>query len=121
EFVSFLDERTGIQPVWLCPLRQRDPLARWPLYDLDPATTFVNVGFWSTAPLPEGEQDGYHNRAIEEMVADLGGRKSLYSTSFYPEEEFWGTYGGEAYALLKKRYDPNGRLLDLYAKTVQGR
>jgi FAD/FMN-containing dehydrogenase len=121
EFVSFLDERTGIQPVWLCPLRQRDPLVRWPLYDLDPATTFVNVGFWSTAPLPEGEQDGYHNRAIEEMVADLGGRKSLYSTAFYPEAEFWGTYGGEAYALLKKRYDPDGRLLDLYAKTVQGR
>jgi FAD/FMN-containing dehydrogenase len=121
EFVRFLDERTGIEPVWLCPLRQRDPAVRWPLYDLDPATTYVNVGFWSTAPLPPGESDGFHNRAIEQAVADLGGRKSLYSTSFYPEKEFWETYGGEAYELLKKTYDPDGRLLDLYAKTVKGR
>ncbi|HVW79344.1 MAG TPA: FAD-binding oxidoreductase [Mycobacteriales bacterium] len=121
EFVSFLDARTGIEPVWLCPLRQRNPQARWPLYDLDPETTYVNVGFWSTAPLPKGETEGFHNRAIEQVVADLGGRKSLYSTSFYPESEFWESYGGEAYELLKKTYDPDGRLLDLYAKTVKGR
>ncbi|HWA67667.1 MAG TPA: FAD-binding oxidoreductase [Mycobacteriales bacterium] len=121
EFVTFLDERTGIEPVWLCPLRQRDPEVRWPLYDLDPATTYVNVGFWSTAPLPPGRTDGFHNRAIEQVVADLGGRKSLYSTSYYPQDEFWEAYGGETYALLKKSYDPAGRLLDLYAKTVAGR
>jgi FAD/FMN-containing dehydrogenase len=121
EFVEFLNARTGIEPVWICPLRQRDPEARWDLYALDPSTLYVNVGFWSTAPLPPGEQDGFHNRAIEEKVAELGGRKSLYSTAFYPEDEFWATYGGESYELLKKTYDHNGRLLDLYAKTVQRR
>ena len=47
--------------------------------------------------------------------------KSLYSTAFYPEDEFWATYGGDTYELLKKTYDPEGRLLDLYAKTVQRR
>jgi FAD/FMN-containing dehydrogenase len=121
EFIEFLDERTGIQPVWICPLRQRDPHAVWDLYPLEPSTLYVNVGFWSTAVLPAGERDGFHNRAIEEKVRELGGRKSLYSTAFYPEDEFWATYGGEAYALLKKTYDPQGRLLDLYAKTVQRR
>jgi FAD/FMN-containing dehydrogenase len=107
--------------VWICPLKQRDPDATWDLYALDPSTLYVNVGFWSTAPLPPGERDGFHNRAIEEKVGELGGRKSLYSTAFYPEEEFWATYGGESYRLLKKTYDPDGRLLDLYAKTVQRR
>jgi FAD/FMN-containing dehydrogenase len=121
EFVDFLDRRTGIEPVWLCPLRQRDPDAVWDLYQLDPDTTYVNVGFWSTAPLPPGEADGYHNRAIEEKVRELGGRKSLYSTAFYPEAEFWQTYGGDRYDVLKKEYDTDGRLLDLYAKTVQRR
>jgi FAD/FMN-containing dehydrogenase len=121
EFVEFLDRRTGIQPVWLCPLRQRDPDAVWDLYALDPSTLYVNVGFWSTAPLPAGEQDGFHNRAIEEKVRDLGGRKSLYSTAFYPEAEFWTSYGGETYERLKKTYDPDGRLLDLYQKTVRRR
>ncbi|MEP6852268.1 MAG: FAD-binding oxidoreductase [bacterium] len=118
EFVDFLDRRTGIEPVWLCPLRQRNPDAVWDLYVLDPAATYVNVGFWSSAALPSGEMDGYHNRAIEQEVAALGGRKSLYSTAFYPPEEFWATYGGATYERLKKTYDPQGRLLDLYDKTV---
>ena len=121
DFIDFLDARTGIEPVWMCPLKQRDPAAHWDLYALDPATLYVNVGFWSTAPLPPGEHDGYHNRAIEEKVAELGGRKSLYSTAFYPEDEFRATYGGEVYTLLKKTYDPNGRLLNLYDKTVKRR
>jgi FAD/FMN-containing dehydrogenase len=119
EFLDFLHARTGIQPVWLCPLRQRDPAARWDLYQLDPASTYVNVGFWSTVDLPPGRTDGWHNRAIEEKVAELGGRKSLYSTAFYPAEEFWASYGGSAYEVLKKTYDPAGRLLDLYTKTVR--
>jgi FAD/FMN-containing dehydrogenase len=121
EFIEFLDRRTGIQPVWMCPLKQRDPDGVWDLYALDPEMLYVNVGFWSAAPLPPGATDGYHNRAIEEKVAELGGRKSLYSTSFYPEAEFWSTYGGATYEVLKKTYDPDGRLLDLYAKTVQRR
>jgi hypothetical protein len=45
----------------------------------------------------------------------------LYSTSYYSEEEFWATYGGATYDVLKKTYDPDERLLDLYAKTVQRR
>jgi FAD/FMN-containing dehydrogenase len=119
EFLDFLHERTGIQPVWLCPLRQRDPAARWDLYQLDPETTYVNIGFWSTASLPPGRDDGWHNRAIEQKVTELDGRKSLYSTSFYPPDEFWASYGGPTYEVLKKTYDPGGRLLDLYTKTVR--
>jgi FAD/FMN-containing dehydrogenase len=110
-----------MSPVWLCPLRQRDPEAHWPLYPLDPATTYVNVGFWGGVPLPPGEREPFHNRAVERAVADLGGRKSLYSTAFYPEEEFWASYGGPVYSELKQRYDPGGRFPGLYDKTVRGR
>jgi FAD/FMN-containing dehydrogenase len=118
EFLAFLHEQTGMEPVWLCPLKQRDPDARWTLYPLDPDETFVNVGFWGGVDLPRGEHEPFHNRAIERAVADLGGRKSLYSTAFYPEDEFWDNYGGPDYEVLKKTYDPDSRLLDLYAKTV---
>ena len=121
EFVAFLTQLTGIQPVWLCPLRQRDPDRRWDLYALDPATTYVNIGFWSSAALPPGQIDGFYNRQIEQKVAELGGRKSLYSTVFYPREEFWATYGGATYAAVKRTYDSGSRLLDLYEKTVTHR
>ena len=121
EFLDFLHRQTGMEPVWLCPLKQRDPSAHWTLYPLDPDETYVNVGFWGGVDLPRGEHEPFHNRAIENAVADLGGRKSLYSTAFYPEDEFWDNYGGPDYEVLKKTYDPDSRLLDLYAKTVNRR
>jgi FAD/FMN-containing dehydrogenase len=121
EFLSFLHRQTEMSPVWLCPLIQRDPSVSWDLYPLDPHTTYVNVGFWGGAGLPPGESEPFHNRAIEQEVARLGGRKSLYSTAFYPEDEFWASYGGPTYDLLKKTYDPDGRLLGLYEKTVLAR
>ena len=68
-----------------------------------------------------GQREGHHNRRIEEVVTELGGRKSLYSSSYYDEDEFWSIYNGAQYELLKKEYDPQGRLLDLYAKCVRGR
>ena len=49
-----------------------------------------------------------------------GGHKSLYSTSSYTREEFDALYGGATYRALKQRYDPAGRLADLYTKCVTG-
>jgi FAD/FMN-containing dehydrogenase len=81
----------------------------------------VNFGFWGMVSLPEGREDGYYNRMIEDEVTALGGHKSLYSTSFYSEEEFYSRYNGDFYTKLKREYDPAGRLLSLYDKCVRGR
>ena len=48
----------------------------------------------------------------------LGGRKSLYSTSFFTEDEFWRIYNGEAYQKLKSKFDPQGAFRNLYQKAV---
>jgi FAD/FMN-containing dehydrogenase len=119
EFLEFFHREIGIDPIWVCPVQQRDAEAVWDLYEFDPTTMYVNVGFWSSVEQRPGERDGDRNRLIERVVADLGGRKSLYSTSFYDEETFWATYNGPAYAVLKKTYDPDGRLADLYDKAVR--
>lgn len=63
----------------------------------------------------------HHNRWVEQEVERLDGRKSLYSTVFYEEGRFWELYNGGVYRQLKQRYDPDGRLLDLYAKCVRNR
>ncbi|WP_253772856.1 FAD-binding oxidoreductase [Goodfellowiella coeruleoviolacea] len=118
EFLDFFHRDIGISPIWLCPLRLRDD-GGWPLYPLEPDTTYVNVGFWANVPLRRGEPVGSRNRAIERKVAELGGHKSLYSDSYYTAEDFWRHYNGEAYRSLKQHYDPRGRLPDLYAKCVR--
>jgi FAD/FMN-containing dehydrogenase len=107
-----------IEPIWLCPLRLRDAQG-WPLYPIGTDRTYVNVGFWSTVPV--GKAEGETNRMIERKVTELDGHKSLYSDAFYSPEEFGELYGGAAYRAVKHQYDPESRLLDLYAKAVQRR
>jgi FAD/FMN-containing dehydrogenase len=119
EFLEFLHTELGISPVWVCPLRGRDPAADWTLYPLDPVRLYVNVGFWSAVDLAPGEVDGTHNRLVEAEVRRLGGLKSLYSTAFYSPADFAQLYNGEGYAALKQAYDPAGRFPGLYAKCVQ--
>jgi FAD/FMN-containing dehydrogenase len=120
EFLDFFERDVKMNPVWLCPLRLRGGKS-WPLYPLQPGEVYVNFGFWGTVPLPPGKHDGYYNRMIEQEVSALGGHKSLYSTSFYDEEEFRARYNGPAYDKLKAEYDGGGRLLGLYDKCVRGR
>ncbi len=44
EFLAFLDRQTGIRPVWICPLRQRDPAVTWTLYPLVHGRTASRAG-----------------------------------------------------------------------------
>jgi FAD/FMN-containing dehydrogenase len=115
KFLDVFHREVGISPVWLCPLRLRADHA-WPLYPLEPEELYVNLGFWSSAPLVEGQADDHHNRLIEEAVSALGGHKSLYSTVHYSADEFWERYNGPAYHAVKSAYDPERRLPDLYQK-----
>jgi FAD/FMN-containing dehydrogenase len=118
EFVGWFLKNVPIEPIWLCPLRLRDD-AGWPLYPIAGHHTYVNIGFWSSVPAGAGE--GQTNRLIEERVSELDGHKSLYSDAYYSPDQFNELYGGETYSTVKKTYDPDSRLLDLYAKAVQGR
>lgn len=118
EFVDWFLANVPIEPIWLCPLRLRDEDG-WPLYPISPDRTYVNVGFWSTVPI--GATEGETNRGIERRVSDLDGHKSLYSDAYYAPDEFDALYGGATYRDVKRRYDPDSRLLDLYAKAVQRR
>ena len=118
EFVDWFLANVPIEPIWLCPVRLRDGEG-WPLYPLRPGETYVNAGFWSTVPV--GSTEGEANRSIERTVTDLDGHKSLYSDAFDAPDEFDRLYGGETYRAVKRRYDPDSRLLDLYSKAVQRR
>lgn len=136
EFLEWFVREVPIEPVWLCPMRLRDTDERreggvedvaasgeqpWPLYPMHRGETYVNAGFWSTVAIVDGAEDGDVNREIERVVHALEGHKSLYSDAYYEPDEFWALYGGAAYELVKKVYDPAGRLPDLYTKVVKRR
>jgi FAD/FMN-containing dehydrogenase len=126
EFLAWFDDTVGMRPVWLCPLRLREPdgpgsARAWPTYPLEPGTVYVNAGFWGLVAIPDGWAEGDLNRAIERKVTELGGHKSLYSDAYYDEATFDGLYNTENLARVKRDVDPDGRLTGLYQKAVRNR
>jgi FAD/FMN-containing dehydrogenase len=132
EFLDWFDDQVGMRPVWLCPLRLRNPLPTatedvadgnppWLTYPLRAGETYVNVGFWGAVPVGPQAPDAPLNRAIEARVHDLDGHKSLYSEAFYDQATFDSLYNGANLAAVKKRYDPEDRLITLYDKAVRRR
>jgi len=117
EFLDFYAREIGLWPQWICPIGPAPHAGRFTLYPLAPGW-YVNFGFWDVKRTREGHAPGHFNRLIERKVAELGGIKSLYSESFFAEEEFHRLYGGEAYAALKRKYDPQGAFPTLYEKCV---
>ncbi|MFZ2509577.1 MAG: FAD-binding oxidoreductase [Gordonia sp. (in: high G+C Gram-positive bacteria)] len=131
DFINWFLDEIPIEPIWLCPLKLSfdgaqesglpsvcSPEQPWPLYPLKPGHFYTNIGFWSGVPVTPG-QPGHANRRIENKVTELGGHKSLYSESFYSEDEFDELYGSMAYRALRAKYDPRGRLASLYEKAVK--
>ena len=119
DFLALFMREIGILPVWVCPVLNRSG-ASSPLFPA-PSGRYVNFGFWDTLRFRIGYPAGHFNRIVERAVTDLGGIKSLYSSSFYDEAEFHRIYGGDAYRILKQRYDPDNALGGLYAKCVRRR
>ncbi len=126
EFVRWFDAEVGMRPVWLCPLRLREPFGAgsahaWPSYPLTPGTTYVNAGFWGTVQIAPGRAEGDLNRAIEQEVTALGGHKSLYSDAYYDEATFAALYNTENLRTVRREFDPDDRLTGLYEKAVRRR
>ena len=117
EFLDFYAKEIGLWPQWICPIGPQAHSGRFALYPVG-AQWYVNFGFWDVKRTRERHPRGHFNRLIERKVAELGGIKSLYSDSFFPEEEFSRRYGGESYRELKRVYDPRGAFPGLYEKCV---
>lgn len=118
EFLAFLHARIGILPIWICPIRAPATGSSFPLYPIAPGAVYVNFGFWDTVRSRETHEAGFYNRMIEHKVTELGGIKSLYSDSYFTPDEFWAIYNRPAYDALKRKYDPDHALPDLYEKCV---
>lgn len=99
KFADFFFREIKIRPVWICPIRAYDENIKFSLYPLDPKKLYINFGFWSA--VPTREKPGHYNKLVEAKVSELHGKKSLYSDSFYTEDEFWKIYDKHAYDTLK--------------------
>jgi delta24-sterol reductase len=112
QFVDYTDEKLGIYPLWLCPLRQFDqePKTFHPHCSSHKALgmeehpkQMLNIGLWGFGPKKYTDYITA-NRALEAKLHELGGMKWLYSQTYYSESEFWNIYQRSWYDELRTRY-----------------
>ena len=125
EFLRWYLRRVRMTPVWLCPLRAPRPLGdladgarpgRCTRYG--PATTYVNAGFWGMVPIAPGRADGDVNREVERVVGRPRRSQVAVLRRVLRRGGVLGRLRRRDLPGLKQRYDPDGRLLDLYDKAV---
>lgn len=119
KYLQFMDENIHIWPIWVCPTIHHHQDQQFPMYKLETGKVYLNFGFWDGVETKFNPKEGHYNKLIEAKVASLGGKKGLYSDSFYTSEQFWELYPKPAYDKLKTTYDPTNRLRNVYDKTVK--
>lgn len=117
-FVSWLDEHIGIYPLFVCPTQSPNPENKYPLWDLHQGSLACDIGIFGSRSVVAKTEKGHLNRQIEDAVEQSGGKKSLYSQSFFKENTFEKLYCNNGYHDLKKNYDPHNYFPSLYQKTV---
>lgn len=96
----------------------------------------LNLGLWGKMPRSLGQGDANDrdggmsaevwarrvNREIEARLIALGGRKVLYATAHFTEEEFWSVYAAERapYEAARRRWGADSNLPSVWDK-VGGR
>ncbi|KAF6831223.1 Delta(24)-sterol reductase 1 [Colletotrichum plurivorum] len=116
-FIDWVADNLEIWPLWLCPLRAVEGPTFHPFTtDPEDATPqpMLNVGVWGPSS-KKIDRFVRQNRDLEARLAELGGRKVLYSHAYYTEKEFWDLYDRPWYAALRERYGA-ASLPDVYDK-----
>ena len=113
-FLNYIDERLGIYPLWLCPLRpgKKDKFSPNCLE----TDLVINVGVWGEASR-EYSDFVRENRDVENKVMELRGRKVLYAHAYYPRDEFWKIHDHTWYNMLRDKYFADKVFPDIYDKT----
>lgn len=129
EFARFYQDNVHLYPVWLCPVKQAD--GRFPNFTAKAKEPIVDWGmFTGEGKLAIPGQPWFHNNALEEKIAELGGIKALYSDNVFHadssdaaqrragREAFNALYNMERYEVIKARVDPEGVYPHVFEKMV---
>ena len=67
----------------------------------------------------EKKGDKNYYKIIEDELMNIGGIKTLISSNYYSESDFWKIWNKENYDKVKRKTDPNNIFRDLYTKTCR--
>lgn len=115
DFIKYTDQKTGLWPLWLCPVKPApDDERSFSMGTMIEQDTLLDIGIWGMGP-----KDPHAfirlNREFEAKIAELRGLKCLYAHAYYTEDEFWKIYDEKRYKELREKYHA-GSLPSVYDK-----
>jgi Delta24-sterol reductase len=109
----------AIYPIWVCPIKgTRTPQIFAPhLLSQDSTDRYlINFGLYG---IPAYDHPICHiTRKLEQDACVYGGRKALYSHSYYSLDEFWKIYSRQIYENLRKKTHAQGMWHDITDKVL---
>ena len=109
----FMDE-TEIFPIWLCPIKgTQTPQFLSPHYGSE---NFLNIGLYGMPPLAPSIPG--LTAQLEKEIAAYGGRKMLYSFTYYDQDTFARIYPQAPYNELRKKFSAEKTFPSLYNKVT---
>jgi len=77
---------------------------------------YFNLGCYLQVKRPGGKPPYQYTRLMDDECFELGGMEMVYSSTFLDKTEFGRRFNGEAYAALRRKYDPDGAAPTLFEK-----
>lgn len=112
-FAHFVDE-TEIFPIWLCPIKGTDtPQLLSPHFG---GERFINIGLYG---MPRSSLSVPQLAAkLEKEIVLFGGRKMLYSFTYYERDIFSKIYDEARYLSIREKFFAEGTFPHIYNKIV---
>lgn len=119
KFLEKVIHDPAIFPMWLLPIKgtsQPQIFAPHKIQSGSKEHYFINFGLYGlpTVECPVSLITGN----LERLTSRLGGRKVLYSQSYYTEEEFWEIYPRAVYEELREKSFAKGFWVDIADKVL---
>ncbi len=113
-FLDWYRREVGFFPLWCVPYK---PSHRYEWIDdayLKGADDelFLDLAIYG---LPKNPDKDYY-RLLEDELTAVGAIKTLISTNYYSEADFWKIWNRKNYESVKRRTDPDNLFRDLYSK-----
>eukprot|EP00485_Elphidium_margaritaceum_P009065 CAMPEP_0202686586 /NCGR_PEP_ID=MMETSP1385-20130828/2335_1 /ASSEMBLY_ACC=CAM_ASM_000861 /TAXON_ID=933848 /ORGANISM="Elphidium margaritaceum" /LENGTH=472 /DNA_ID=CAMNT_0049341191 /DNA_START=257 /DNA_END=1676 /DNA_ORIENTATION=+ len=114
EEMLYLNKENPYQyPLWLCPTKNDEQ--DFTLFSVTAAVN-INFGFWAPVAWDRKlDLDTYLESNLDRFQA----KKWLYSHVRFSKDELYRRYGGSKYFELKRKYDKQNKIRDLYNKCTQ--
>jgi len=110
KFMNWYEKEINHFPLWCVPYKVVRKY-EWLFPDVFEEELFLDIAIYGMK-----KRDKNYYRMLEEELMKIGGIKTLISTNYYSEEEFWKIWNKENYDKVKQITDPDNIFRDLHTK-----